>query len=424
MSARLDGAGRLAVPAVAVALALVLLLGIAVAALRSPTASAATVLQRGAAVTAELADGTRTTLAEGAEVPRGAVVTPGPDGAVLRTRDRDTWLSGDAVVRVVDGARQELRAGFVMVDARRGPELEVTAPSAVVSAPRGGVTRIADGRLLRVGSYAGEPVTVRAAGRAAAVEVPRSRQVQVPAGGLPGRVTPLVLTPGDAYERALAPDLVSADAALAAVAARLDGDGRPAVLVRTAADADLAGRQTALPPGAPSSERTLAYLLARAAGDLGRYGEVRALREDGGSWGVVADLVGARVGDVAGLLDALLAPPAVVLAGEPVDVAALLGAGVPPAAPTTAPAPGGDPVAAAPPPAPPAAPQESPPPQPEPEDPGGGPGDVVGEVVATVLGLLPDQPANSTTVPALPGDPAPVPTAPPDPGLLSDLLSR
>lgn len=428
MSARgLDRAGRLAVPAVSVALALVLLLGIGVAALRTPTASAATVLQRGTAVTAVLEDGTTTRLAEGDEVPRGSVVTAGPDGAVLRTRDRDTWLSGGAVVRVLDGARQELRDGFVMVDARRGPELEVAAPSAVVTAPRGGVTRIEDGRLLRVGSYGGDPVTVRAAGRAADVEVPRSRQVQVPAGGLPGRVTPLVLTPGDDYERALASELVAADEALTDVAARLDGDGRPAVLVRTAADTDLPGTAAALPADAPTSERTLAYLLARAAADdvAAGFREVRGLRAEGGSWGVVADLVDAEVSEVAALLDALLGTTAVTLAAEQVDVPALLGVGAPTAAPSGAPDPA-DPVVAAPAPT-------SPPQQPGDEPPASGPPPaptptgVLDAVVDTVLDLLPletGRTVTTTTVPALPSDPVPSPAPSPSPGLLDGLLGR
>jgi alkylation response protein AidB-like acyl-CoA dehydrogenase len=118
--------GRLAVPAVSVLLACVLLAALAVAALRSGTAGAPTVLVRGTAAAAATEDGAPTSLAVGDEVPRGATVTVGRDGAVLRVRGRDTWLSGGAVLRVLDGARQELRAGFVMVDARRGPSLEVT----------------------------------------------------------------------------------------------------------------------------------------------------------------------------------------------------------------------------------------------------------------------------------------------------------
>jgi hypothetical protein len=285
------------------------------------------VLLRGGDVVAAQPDGSPKRLAEGQEVPSGAVVTAGRDGAVLRTRGRDTWLAGDAAVRVVDGARQELRSGFVMVDARRGPELELATSAAAVTTPVGAVSRVERGALLRVGAYAGEPLRVRAEGRRATVVVGRDHQVQVPAGGLPGRITPLVLTPGDRYERALAAPLVRADEALTDVARRLDAGGRPDVLVRTAFDGDLP--DPALPATAPSSERTLAYLLARAAGGgelPARFAWVRALRTDGGSWGVVADLVGAEVSEVAALLDELLAPDSeAVLAAEGVDVAALLG---------------------------------------------------------------------------------------------------
>jgi hypothetical protein len=73
------------------------------------------------------------------------------------------------------------------------------------------------------------------------------------------------------------------------------------------------------------------------------YAVVRGLRGDGGSWGVVADLVGAEVPEVASVLDELLGPGAAVLAGEQLDVPTLLelvGAG-----PSPAPAPGEVPAA-------------------------------------------------------------------------------
>jgi hypothetical protein len=425
--------GRLAVPAVSVLLALVLLAALAVAALRPGTASAATVLLRGAGVVATLPDGSASPLAEGDEVPRGSVVAAGRDGAVLRTRGRDTWLSGDAEVRVADGARQELRAGFVMVDARRGPALELTTAAAAVTTPAGAVSRVERGALLRVGSYTGDALQVRAAGRQATAEVARDYQVQVADGGLPGRATPLVLTPGDRYERALAADLVLADEALGEVARRLDAGGRADGLVLASFTAQLAEEPgPPLAPGAPGSERTLAYLLAQASpgDDVGdepadalpdRFARVRQLRADGGSWGVVADLVAAEVPAVAALLDELLAPDAAeTLAGEAggdVDISRLLGLpgsdaapAPPPAAPGPAPAPPGGapapPPAAPPPPGEDPAPAPAPVPVPEPID----------TVVDTVLGLLPSAPGDDAldpadvTVPSLPGDPEPSPT--------------
>jgi hypothetical protein len=406
---------RVGAPAVAVGLAFVLLAGIVVAALRPGTASAATVLQRGEGVVAQLADGTSRPLTVGDEVPRGALVVAGRDGAVLRTRDRDTWLGGGSAVTVLDGARQELREGLVMVDARRGPGLLLTTAAAAVTVPDGAVSRVEGGPLLRVGAYDGDPLAVRPVSRRATTPVARDYQVQVPEGGLPGRVTPLVLTPGDAYERALAPMLVAADEALGDIAGRLDTGGEPAAVVRTAADSDVP--LGAVPAGAPESERTLAYLLARAAEgpeSLGaRYATVRTLRGDGGSWGVVADLVQADVPQVAALLDTLLAPGQELLVADELDVPTLLGlVGVAPAAPGAA---GGQPVAAppgssAPPPAGPGEP--APPPSDEPPPP---PADVPGlvqTVVDTVIGLLPALP--TTTSPSTDDTaPAPSPTSSP-----------
>lgn len=434
-----DSAARFAVPALSVALAAVLLAALAVAALGPGTASASTVLLRGAGVVVELPDGSTAPLAEGQEVPRGAVVDPGRDGAVLRTLGRDTWLSADAAVQVLDGARQALRAGFVMVDARRGPALELTTEAATVTTPDGSVSRVERAALLRVGSYAGDAVRVRAADRRATADVAPARQVQVPDGGLPGRVTPLVLTPGDAYERALAADLVLADEALTDLAARLDAPGGAQAAVRSAALRDLPSQTAVLTPAvaegpapaAPASEAGLAYLLARAGdGDLAdRFGEVRTLRADGGSWGVVATLVDTRVSAVAALLDALLAgPEEAVLAADEVDLADLLdlpGApgGAPPApAPSAAPGagPGGSPSGPAPDddgPAGPSGPGDDPSPVPPVLEP-------IDAVVDTVLDLLPtsDDDLTTTRVPPLPGDPAPAPSPTSDSGLLGDLL--
>lgn len=393
------------VPAVAVGLAVVLLAGLVVAALQPGTASAATVLQRGEGVVAQLPDGTSRPLAVGDSVPRGALVVAARDGAVLRTRDRDTWLGGGSAVTVLDGARQELREGLVMVDARRGPALSLSTRAGQVVTPRGAVSRVEGGPLLRVGAYTGDPLSVLPVGRRATTPVARDYQVQVPEGALPGRVTPLVLTPGDPYERALAPLLVAADEALADIAARLDTGGQAAAVVRSAADADVP--LAAVPQGAPVSERTLAYLLARAAEGPApldaRYAAVRALRGDGGSWGVVADLVQAEVSQVAALLDELLAPAPELLVGDqpelPPVVDLLLPTSAPP--PGTAPAPA-PPTGPRPPPPGPRRPEPSPPPD---EDPGPVPDPVplVEEVVETVLGLLPPPP---------PGEPAPSPTLP------------
>ena len=421
--------GPAVIPVIAVGLALVLLAGVVAAALRPGTAGADTVLHRGDDVVVRLADGAERPLDVGASVPGGAVVVAGRDGAVLRTRDRDTWLGAGSEVAVVDGARQELREGLVMVDARRGPALELTTVAAEVTTPEGAVSRVERSSLLRVGAYDGEPVTVTPAGRSATTPVPRDHQVQVPQGGLPGRVTPLVLTPGDPYERALAPLLVGADEALRAVAGRLDEPGPTSDAVSAAALRDLTEGDD-LPTGAPVSERALAYLLARTADDVAvvpGYAVVRGLRGDGGSWGVVADLVGAEVPEVASVLDGLLGPGAAVLAGEELDVPTLLelvGAGPPPApgevpaagppaAPGTGSGPSGRPGPGTPPPSsspPPSAP--APPPPDGPPPPTDPVTELVDTVVDTVIGLLPSPAPTPPPPPTLPTLPT-LPSLPP-----------
>lgn len=434
------------VPAIAVLLAAVLLVGIALATLGSDTASARTELAEGAGVTATLADGSTTRLAVGDEVPPGATVTA-PDGAVLRTRDRDVLLSAGGELTVVDGARQELEAGHLMVDARRGPGVAVETQAAVVTTPEGAVSRVEPGPLLRVGAFAGDPLQVRPVGRRATAEVEALFQVQVAVAGLPSRATPLALT-RDALERRLAPDLVAADRALTDLGRTLDSGGEqgPAVLsalraalpVVAAADPLVRPAAAGSPaaPAVPRSEPALAFLLAAApAGEApallpddarlaDRYTRTRDLRAAGGSWGVVARLVDSSVPAVSGLLDRLLAPLVVVAGGgapAPSDVLALL---LPPAAP---PAAGAGSTGQAPPAggAPPPSdddtegPADPPPPSDPPptDDPVGTVVETVEVVVDTVVGLLPDPPEPLPPVPPVP----PLPDE--EPALVDGLLA-
>lgn len=259
-----------------------------------------------------------------------------------------------------------------------------------------------------MGVLRGDAAAVRAAARRATSEVATYFQVQVAPGGLPGATSPFVLTPGDAYERVLAAELVSADEDLTALASRLDTDGTAGRVVMTALrDGVPAG--PALPAGAPGSEGTLGYLIASAApgGDVARqYGEVRDLRARGGSWGVVAAIVEAEVGRVGAALGALLDPGTVpVLAGGPIDLTQVLqpsgggapqrpgapaGPGQPGAQPQPSPGGGGG------------GPAPSPVPSPTagPADPVTGPvTDLVEEVVDTVLDLVSPSPFPVVQVP-------------------------
>ena len=416
---RTTGASTPAVASVAALLAVVLLAAVGVAAFRSGTASADTVLARGADAVLQLPDGTRRPAVEGETVPPGSTVLAGRTGARLDTRDREVHLGGDTAVQVVDGVRQRLQSGFVLVDAADAPGLEVTTASAVVDAPDGALVRVDGGPLVRVGVLRGDgdPALVRPAGRRTTTEVPVYFSVQVPAGGLPGRVAPFALTPGDAYEAALARDLVTADTDLTALGRRLDGLGSAGPVVLTALRRDVPADDT-LAAGAPGSEGALGYLLASAAPDAAplpdRYARVRGLRADGGSWGVVAAIVSAPVDRVGAALSALLGGSPVLAGAETgVDVGDVLG--LPPGAPSPQPpAPGGGP---APGPGPQQPGPSSPPPAPQPSPtpvlpplPPAGPlepvVDVVEDVVDDVLDLvLPPSPAPSSPAPSSPAPP-------------------
>lgn len=310
-------------------LALVLLAAVGVAALRSDTASADTVLQRGSDARVVLQDGSEAAVEVGDRVPTGATVTAGRTGAVLATRDREVHLGGSTAVTVVDGARQVLRSGFVLVDASGdAPGVELETAAATVTTSDDSLVRVDGAPLVRVGVLRGDAAAVRAAARRVTSRVPTYFQVQVATGGLPGTTSPFVLTPGDAYERDLAADLVRADEDLTALASRLDTDGSAGRVVMTALRTDVPAGPP-LPVGAPGSEGTVGYLIAAASPGArplsDRYVRVRELRDAGGSWGVVAAIVAADVDRVGAALSALLQPGTVpVLAGGPLDVGSLL----------------------------------------------------------------------------------------------------
>lgn len=403
------------VAGISVLLAGVLLSAVGVAALRGSTAAADTVLARGTDAVLELEDGGSRPAVEGERVPRGATVRAGRTGAELDTRGRRVHLGAATAVTVVDGARQVLRAGFVMVDSSDAPGLELQGPAATVTTAEGSLVRVDGGSLTRVGVLRGDAAAVRATGRRASAEVPSYFQVQVATGGLPGSTTPFVLTPGDAYERRLAADLVGADEDLNALGSRLDAGGEAGRVVLAAVEEEL--------DGSSAPEAPLAYLVASAArsgGDLpARFADVRRLRAEGGSWGVVAAIVAAPVGRVSAALDALLDPgsaPVLAGGGGTLDLAAVLdldgdgssdgGSSTPgaPAGPSPRPPSGGGG----------STPSPSPSPSPSVTDPVT---TVVDEVVDTVLDLISPSPS-----PAGAGSPSPSPSPLVELPLLDPLL--
>ncbi len=338
----LPGADRgPAVVVLAGLLAAMLVAGLLLVARGPDPARAATFLTDPRAATLTLADGTATTPTGRTRVPSGATVGTAPGGSVvLTTAGRTLLLGSDSAVTVLDGTRERLVRGLVMVDARRTGDLALDAGAATVRTPRGSLVRVERSLLLRVASFRGTP-TVASTGRKNRAEVTPLHQVQVASGGLPGRVTALALT-RDGWERRFAQDLVTDDIDLNRLAAGLDGDAstRGAVVVPVSYVAALP-----VPAGATAGEQVLSFVLAQASRTSGLrgYAQVRSLRDEGGSWGVVAALVGADPGAVSAALDGQLGAvqPTPALGplgtgGQP-DVAALPAPspGAPPGGPST-----------------------------------------------------------------------------------------
>ena len=258
-------------------------------------------------------------------VPAGDTLRTGEGGgARLNTSGRDVYVGALSTVTVNDGVHQNLTRGQVMVDTRKGPALQLGTRAGDVHADEGALARVETGAALRLAVLDGA-ATFTAAGRKATSTVSRYYQVRVPYGAVAGRATALALTPDDGWERDLAAGLVAADADLNRLELSLDGSDGLTVLaaLRTAAVADVA-------PGIERREQALGAALAEAAGRVDSVITVKQARVEGGSWGVVAAIAGARVTTVSALLDRLLTPGAVLnaaqlLAGPFSNVIGLLG---------------------------------------------------------------------------------------------------
>lgn len=273
-----------------------------------------------------LADGSERPAEVGDQLPKGSQLRTGErGGAQLVTDGRSVYVGAVSTIDVLDGVRQKLQRGQVMVDSRKGARLELATLAGEVASRAGALTRVETAAVLRLGVFEGS-ATITATGRRASTTVPALHQVQVPYGYLPGQVTALALT-GDSWESRLASALVNADQDLQHLAASLGGtDG-----VRLLRVAPAVLRTSPVPPaGAGRGEEALSVALAQASGRdvAATYSEVREARTEGGSWGVVAAIVGAQVSRVSALLDRALSPeagPGTVIAAIPVaDLPGLL----------------------------------------------------------------------------------------------------
>jgi hypothetical protein len=270
-------------------------------------ATADSYLSQVRAAAVQLADGSLVEAHDGMRVPNGATVRTGAGGAaVIGTAGRNVFLGSVTTVRVTDGVSQSLQRGQVMVDARNGPRLGLTTRAGLADIDDGSLVRVETGPVLRLGVFDGSS-TLTATRRQSTREVPEYYQLQAPYAGLPGSPTALALT-DDLWEQRLSPDLVNADRDLIALANGLRGNAGLSVL-EAAPVALRRAPQVTTDPG----ERALNVAIAQTSRLSSKLEDtlafVQRAREQGGSWGVVAALVQARVTAVSALLDTVLAPP-------------------------------------------------------------------------------------------------------------------
>ena len=263
-------------------------------------------------------DGTTSPATVGRKLASGeALRTAAGGAAVLTTGGRAAYVGGDTLYYVrSDGA--ELRRGALIVDARSGPRAVLDVGPTSVALPRGSVVRLERTAAVRVGALAG-PVEL-SSDTGSRLRLTAYHQAVVVGRVLPSSATPLVLT-DDQAERQVVPDLVADDEALRRTAAALDSgpDGRAIVVAATrngyVAPAAFGGTVTVSPALAtrtPVSEVALPVAIARAARGTDAAAVVKAtrlavaLRAQGGSWGVVARLVGTTSTAVSAAIDALI----------------------------------------------------------------------------------------------------------------------
>lgn len=289
-------------------------------------ATADTLLSGVRAAAVELPDGSVVDARDGMVVPAGARVRTGATGgAVLETQGRAVLLGALTTVRLADGVHQSLERGQVLVDAKDGPRLELGTRAGLAAVPEGGQARVETGPVLRLGVFRKE-ASLTSPGRQATTTVQDLHQMLAPYAGRPGSPTALALL-DDEWEERIAPDLVTADRDLKALARGLSGATATNVLQA----APIALRSVP-PTTADPGEQALSVALAQASrldssvDDTLR--RVQSLRAEGGSWGVVAALVRARVTAVSAVLDGVLSPgsaPPPVQAGDQPDLPGLLG---------------------------------------------------------------------------------------------------
>ena len=268
----------------------------------SSVAAASTSLRGVLAATVVHSDGTTRPALDGLTLKPGDVVRTGPGGrAELVTRSRVVYVGSQASVQVVDGAHQVLRLGSVVANAQRGaPALDIEVGSLDVHTPSGSAIRAERSVTSRVGALAGPSQVTTSAGRRLTIDP--LHQAMVGGDSLPDSTTPLRLTDDDGEARAV-PDLVRDDETLNGLARGIDSTGPSTTRV---VQASWSGPLTA-PAGVDRSERLLPAVIAAtgsAAGADARYQRAVDYRKAGGSWGVIARLLGVPAQSVVATLAA------------------------------------------------------------------------------------------------------------------------
>jgi hypothetical protein len=244
---------------------------------------------RGAVV---VSGGTERAAADGAKLGKGDRVRTGATGtATLVVRGRRVVLGGGTDVTVPDGATVDLTTGALLVDRRHGPGLTLHAGDTTIDDVGEGALRVERTFSVSVaGLSAGARLRTATGSR---LSLPALYQARAAGRALPGAGAPLQLR-HDAWERSVIPKLLTDDDRLNDIAEGLDGPDAPVV-------------PAAFRPGngVRSSDVLLAEAIGRAAGDDAAR-RARALRDQGGSWGVVAALVETSPLDVGSALSDVL----------------------------------------------------------------------------------------------------------------------
>jgi hypothetical protein len=265
-------------------------------------ASATTTLQGVLVATVVHADGSSRPAIDGLKLRPGDVVRTGGGGrAELVTQNRIVYVGSQAAVQVVDGLHQVLRAGAIVADAQHGPDLDLGVASLDIRVPSGSATRAERSVTSRIAALAGATDVRSAAGRRLTIQA--LHQAVVGGDALPDDTTALRLTDDDGEAHAV-PTLVRDDETLNGLARGMDSTGPSTARVITAS-ADFSTQPA--PSGVGRSERLLPAVIAATGASSGaelRYNRAVDYRKAGGSWGVIAHLLGVQARGVVATLAA------------------------------------------------------------------------------------------------------------------------